>query len=276
METSSTKYFLYARKSTKDREKQVLSIPSQLDALRKLVKQQNLIVVAEITEKETAHVPGRPEFDKMMRRIDAGEANGVIAWHPDRLARNSLDGGEIIYFLDAGKLIDLKFATFWFENNPQGKSNLGHAFVETKRSSDKLACDTRRGLQDKAKMGIYPSIAPRGYLNDKATKTIVVDPHLAPIVKEAFEVFSEGNKTLDNMQDFLPSAAFFPRSDSRGQIVAAVSNFTGTGYGAFSATHFTTAISNTQGSFTKESTSQSFPRNFLIRCSERWKHEPGA
>src|SRR5262245_58490907 len=123
--TPTIKYFLYARKSTKDREKQVLSIPSQLDALRKLAKQQNLIVVAEITERESAHVPGRPEFSNMMRRIEEGEASGILAWHPDRLARNSMDGGAIIYYLDSGKLTDLKFASFWFENTPQGKSNLG-------------------------------------------------------------------------------------------------------------------------------------------------------
>jgi hypothetical protein len=76
---ATTKYFLYARKSTKDHEKQVLSIPSQLDVLRKLAKQQNLIVAAEITEKESAHTPGRPEFNKMMQRIAEGEANGIIA-----------------------------------------------------------------------------------------------------------------------------------------------------------------------------------------------------
>jgi site-specific DNA recombinase len=40
------------------------------------------------------------------------------------------------------------------------------------------------------------------YLNDRATKTIAVDPHLAPIVKNAFEVFAEGDKTLDYMQTF--------------------------------------------------------------------------
>src|SRR5215472_13864317 len=124
MSTTPAKYFIYARKSTKDREKQVLSIPSQLDVLERLVKQQNLTVLGRITEKETAHIPGRPEFNKMMQRIEAGEATGIIAWHPDRLARNSMDGGAIIYYLDSGKLTDLKFASFWFENTPQGKSNL--------------------------------------------------------------------------------------------------------------------------------------------------------
>jgi site-specific DNA recombinase len=202
MTTNLTRYFIYARKSTKGREKQALSIPSQLEVLEKIVKQQNLVVVDKILERESAHVPGRPRFNEMMQRIEAGEANGILAWHPDRLARNSKDGGEIIYFLDAGKITDLKFASFWFENTPQGKSNLGHEFVQTKQYSDKLACDTKRGLEEKARMGFYPALAPRGYLNDRATKTIAVDPHEAPIFKGAFEAFAQGDKTLDAMQDF--------------------------------------------------------------------------
>src|SRR6267378_1393599 len=105
MKTSSTKYFIYARKSTKGEDKQALSIPSQLQALGRLIADQNLVVVDTITERESAHEPGRPLFNQMMKRIEAGEAQGIIAWHPDRLARNSKDGGEIIYFLDAGKLI---------------------------------------------------------------------------------------------------------------------------------------------------------------------------
>jgi site-specific DNA recombinase len=200
MTTQPQKYFIYARKSTRGEEKQMLSIPSQLAALEKLAVQQNLTVVDRIREKESAHAPGRPLFNAMMRRIQAGAAAGIIAWHPDRLARNSKDGGEIIYFLDEGFLTDLKFATFWFENTPQGKSNLGHEFVQTKQYSDKLGCDTRRGLVDKARMGHFPGVAPPGYLNDKATKTIAVDPHLAPIMQKAFEEFAQGDKTLDYMR----------------------------------------------------------------------------
>jgi site-specific DNA recombinase len=139
---TTTKYFIYARKSTKGEDKQAQSIESQLEVLKKLVKDQNLNVVECIIERESAHVPGRPEFNAMMKRIETGEATGIIAWHPDRLARNSMDGGQIIYFLDTGKLTDIKFASFWFENTPQGKSNLGHELVQTKQYSDKLACDT--------------------------------------------------------------------------------------------------------------------------------------
>jgi hypothetical protein len=53
---------------------------------------------------------------------------GLLAWHPDRLARNSVDRGRIVYLLDTGKLSALKFPTFWFENTPHGKFMLTIAF----------------------------------------------------------------------------------------------------------------------------------------------------
>jgi DNA invertase Pin-like site-specific DNA recombinase len=212
MNNSTNSFFLYARKSTKGDDKQALSIPSQIVALEKIAMEQNLIIVDKITERETAHVPGRPQFNKMMRRIEAGEASGILAWHPDRLARNSKDGGEIIYFLDVGKLIDLKFASFWFENTPQGKSNLGHEFVQTKQYSDKLACDTRRGLREKVRRGEYPSRAPIGYLNDYRTKRIIVDRERAPLVKEAFERYATGTVTLDVVREFFATHKIFTRN----------------------------------------------------------------
>ena len=97
-------YFLYARKSTDIEDKQVLSIDAQLAELREFATRENLSVVAELIEKQSAKIPGRPIFNKMVSRIEAGEASGILAWHPDRLARNSIDGGRIIYLLDQERL----------------------------------------------------------------------------------------------------------------------------------------------------------------------------
>ena len=83
------KFFLYARKSTDVEDKQVLSIEAQITELRAYAKQENLDVVEELIEKQSAKIPGRPIFEKMLERIERGEVNGILAWHPDRLARNS-------------------------------------------------------------------------------------------------------------------------------------------------------------------------------------------
>ena len=89
------KFFLYARKSTDVEDKQVLSIEAQLTELRAFAKQEGLHIAEELIEKQSAKIPGRPIFNKMILRIEHGDANGILAWH--RLARNSVDGGRIIY-----------------------------------------------------------------------------------------------------------------------------------------------------------------------------------
>ena len=91
------KYFLYCRKSSDSEDRQMLSIEAQLQELRDYALKNNLEVIKEFTESKTAKKPGREVFNKMISEIETGKADGIIAWNPDRLARNSVDGGRIIY-----------------------------------------------------------------------------------------------------------------------------------------------------------------------------------
>jgi DNA invertase Pin-like site-specific DNA recombinase len=128
----------------------------------------------------------------MLRRIDAGDAQGVIAWHPDRLARNSIDGGRIIYLLDRHKLKDLKFATFTFENNSQGKFMLSIVFGYSKYYVDSLSENVRRGNRTKLENGWLPGLPPTGYLNDKENKTIVADVDRFALVRKMWDLMLTG------------------------------------------------------------------------------------
>ncbi len=194
--------FLYARKSTDVEDKQVLSIDAQLTELREFAAREGINVVAVLIEKQSAKCPGRPIFDAMLGRIEAGEAEGILAWHPDRLARNSVDGGRIIYLLDTGKIKTLSFPTFRFESDPQGKFMLNIMFGQSKYYVDSLSENVRRGLREKVRRGEFPCTAPIGYLNDYRSKTIIVDRERAPIVKEAFELYATGTATLDSVRHF--------------------------------------------------------------------------
>jgi len=149
----------------------------------------------------------------MLNRIEKGEANGILSWHPDRLARNSVDGGRIIYLLDTGKLKSLKFPQFWFEDTPQGKFMLSIAFGQSKYMVDSLSENTKRGLRQKVRRGEYPGLAPVGYINDVRTKTIVIDRKRSKIVKAAFELYAKGNSTLGDIADFLASNGIKTKGD---------------------------------------------------------------
>ena len=76
------KFFLYARKSTDVEDKQILSIEAQITELRAFAKTENLEIVEELVEKQSAKIPGRPIFNSMVERIERGEANGIVCWHP--------------------------------------------------------------------------------------------------------------------------------------------------------------------------------------------------
>ena len=101
------KFFIYARKSTDSEDRQIRSIGDQISELQELAKKENLEIVDTIVEKQTAKKPGRLLFAEMLKRIEEGEAVGILAWHPDRLARNSVDGGQIIYLVDTGVIQEL-------------------------------------------------------------------------------------------------------------------------------------------------------------------------
>ncbi|MEK7472926.1 MAG: recombinase family protein [Patescibacteria group bacterium] len=128
------KYIVYSRRSRDEVDKQVLSIEAQIAELKEFAKRENLEIVEFIEESKTAKVPGREKFAEVIKKLEKGEAQGILAWHPDRLARNSVDGGRIVYMLDTGKLLDLKFPTFWFDNTPQGKFMLSIPFYQEVRN----------------------------------------------------------------------------------------------------------------------------------------------
>ena len=189
------KYIGYCRKSTDEKEKQVLSIDQQIYGLKEFASKEKIEIVDFLIEKQSAKIPGRKVFGSLIERIEKGEIEGIVAWNPDRLARNSIDGGKIIYLLDIEKLKDLKFPTHWFDNTPQGKFMLSISFGQSKYYVDNLSQNVVRGLHYKLKLGVWPTIAPYGYKNDRNTRGIFLEPKISKIIKISFDKFAKGEIT---------------------------------------------------------------------------------
>ena len=147
----------------------------------------------------------------MVSRIEKGEADGILSWHPDRLARNGVDGGKLIYLVDTGKITALKFPTFWFEPSPQGKFMMQIAFGQSKYYVDSLSENTKRGLRQKVRNGLFPGPAPIGYLNDVRTKSVVIDPVKGPVIKAAYKLYAKNHSRLEDIAHFLASNGIVSR-----------------------------------------------------------------
>src|SRR3989344_735924 len=196
------KYVLYASKSTEEDDRQVLSIQAQLAELHSYSAKEKFDIVASFYEAKTAKEPGRTVFAEMLSFIERGKADGIISWHPDRLARNSVDGGKIIHMVDRGLIRSLKFPTHWFEPTPQGLFMLNIAFGQSKYFYDNLRENVKRGLRQKIRNGVWPGWAPVGYLNNPKTRMIDIDKDKASKVQKLFELYATGAYTLNSLANW--------------------------------------------------------------------------
>lgn len=197
-EKYAIKYFAYVRKSSEGQERQALSIPAQKE---KLLQSFPDLDIEFIEEEKSAFKPyNRAHLTQMLERIDRGERTGLIAYHPDRLSRNEIDASSITYRIRNGAIADLKFATYYFENNPEGIWMLQMALAQSQYDSAKKGRDVKRGLEMKAKMGWRPSGAPIGYRNtplkEKGFKTIEKDPERFHLVRRMWDLMITGQYTV--------------------------------------------------------------------------------
>ena len=206
-DTSQIKYIAYSRKSTDSEDRQILSLNDQKREVENVEQQENLKVVEkwlgnEHGESQSAHKRGRPIFNHVMQQVEAGKGNGLLVWHPNRLARNAYDGGWIITAMDEGKLIEVKTTSGrTYYNTPEDKFFLQLEFGMAKKSSDDNGVAVRRGLKTKLGMGWRPNRAPLGYLNtknfeEKGKNFILKDQDRYDIVKQAWQMFLMGNRIM--------------------------------------------------------------------------------
>ena len=197
-------WYIYIRKSTDEEGKQVLSLEAQMTELKEFAEREKIEITETFVEKQTAKTPGRPVFNEMLSKMEKGVGRtGILSWNPDRLSRNSIDAGKIIFLLDTGKIAGLKFPTFAFENNPSGKFFLSISLSNAKYYVDNLAENIRRGNRAKLRRGEWPGRKALGYIYDQRLRNIVPDPKKSEIVKKMFEEFATGRHTYETISKYL-------------------------------------------------------------------------
>ena len=188
--TDPLRYCLYARKSSEAEEKQALSIDSQVKEMLSIAEREHLNIIDIYRESHSAKDCGqRPVYNKLLLDIREGKFDGILVWHPDRLARNAGDLGAIVDLLDQKKLVEIRTFSQRFTNNPNEKFLLMILGSQAKLENDNKSVNVKRGLKTKCEMGLWPSVAPTGYLNSKNKDqkgVIFVDPNRATVIKEMF------------------------------------------------------------------------------------------
>ncbi len=197
MKETKPRLFLYARRSSDESsDKQAQSIEDQISNLRPVAERHGIKIVQIFQESKSSKMPYiRPVFTEMLERIEAGEADGILCWHINRLSRNPIDSGRLGWMLQKGviKVIQTMERTYLPEDNVLLFSVEGAMANQYIRD---LAIVSRRGMQSKADKGWLPSRAPMGYFNDLLTNEIYPDEERWDMVRKMWNMLLTSNYTV--------------------------------------------------------------------------------
>jgi site-specific DNA recombinase len=203
MKNNETKirYFLYARKSSENEDRQVQSIDDQVNRLKILAKDLNLSIKKIYTEAKSAKKPdNRPIFDEMMERIEKGEADGILCWQINRLSRNPIDSGKISWLLQRSVLKSIQT----IDRQYLPDDNVLLFSVESGTANQyilDLSKNVKRGILAKLQKGWPIGVAPMGYLNDKENKIILKDPERFNLIRKMWDLMLTGSYTPPKILD---------------------------------------------------------------------------
>ncbi len=201
-------YIIYSRKSTESDERQERSIEDQLKDIDRLVKREGYQVAEIVQESKSAKRPyNRPLFQEMMRRITKEEikVRGVICYSLNRLSRNSVDSGALIYAMDTGLIEEIITIGKIYKNTPEDKFMMSIDFGTSKKFSDDLSIVVSRGMRSNAENGGWNHRAPIGYKNirEDGKAKVVIDSAKGPVITRLFEKYAEGNHSIKKLREWL-------------------------------------------------------------------------
>ncbi len=196
-----SKYVAYLRKSSESDDRQALSLPAQEVEIQTLTKKLGITVVAKFEESKSAKKPGRKEFGEMVQMIKERKAEGILVWHPNRLSRNSVDAGNLIYLMDQGILKSIVTPTRTYTNTPADKFFLSFEWSNAKLENDNKSVDVKRGMIIKANLGWRPGHAPTGYKNTPhklmGYRTIVPDSRRFSALQTCWYSILQGKRPVE-------------------------------------------------------------------------------
>jgi DNA invertase Pin-like site-specific DNA recombinase len=190
---------IYARVSSKEQEKEGFSIPAQVKLLKGYAAANGFAVAQEYVDVETAKQTGRAAFGEMIAYLKAHPSVRVmLVEKTDRLYRNLKDWVTVDE-LDVEMHFPKEGVVLSRESRSSEKFMHGIKVLMAKNYIDNLSEEARKGMQEKAEQGIWPTVAPLGYCNvagSDGKKIIEPDPESAPLVARLFEWYATGTLSL--------------------------------------------------------------------------------
>ena len=204
------KAVIYLRVSTKEQAEEGYSIPAQAEACRRFIADGGWELADEYVDRgESARTADRPQLQAMLARLTDDPSIDCLVVHKlDRLARNLEDHAAVRAALrKAG--VQLHSVTETLEDSASGKLVEGILASIAEFYSANLSQEIRKGLDQKAAQGGWPTKAPFGYRNvrrdggGRRGESVLEPDQQAPLVVWAFERYATGELSIAALTEAL-------------------------------------------------------------------------
>jgi len=191
--------YIYARKSSEGDEKQVESIPRQIDIALELAKRDGITIPKDhiITEKKSAKIPGRPKFIDLINIVELSSHTVIYCWLFNRLSRNSKEDGWVRHLIETGKLTIITSKEIFDEStNSIVTAVEGAKATQDSRDIGRMVTDANNRRRNQ---GTSPGQPPPGYKwgGERGRMKHVPDKHRWQLINDALHLVLNRTEPTD-------------------------------------------------------------------------------
>ena len=187
---------VYVRVSTDDQRDNGYSIDSQLRMIKEYCEKNEYDIVDVYNDAgHSGKDLMRPEMQRLLKDIKTKKIDKLVAIKVDRLTRNNYDGFWLLNYCEEHDVKIELILEPYDVSTANGEMIFGMNLVFGQRERKEIGARTKRAMEEMTLEHIHPSKAPYGYIRNKKTGHLEVEPIEAEVVKEIFELCKQGNST---------------------------------------------------------------------------------
>ena len=184
---------IYIRVSTEDQAREGFSLGEQEEKLKALCNYKGYEIYkvycdAGISVKDMEH---RPKFQEMLKDMQEGKINYIVAYKLDRVTRSVRDLEELITLLEQNNCYLVCDRDDVNTSTANGRFFVRMLTVLSQLEIEIVSERTKFGLNGAIKCGHLPGIVPLGYKKDGNKKTII-DESTKDIIIRIFDLYMKG------------------------------------------------------------------------------------
>ena len=187
---------IYVRVSTDDQRENGYSIDSQLRMIKEYCEKNDYGIIDVYNDAgHSGKDLMRPEMQRLLADIKSKKIDKLIAIKVDRLTRNNYDGFWLLNYCEEHDVKIELILEPYDVSTANGEMIFGMNLVFGQRERKEIGARTKRAMEEMALEKIHPSKAPYGYIRNKETGHLEIEPIEAQVVKEIFELCKQGKST---------------------------------------------------------------------------------